>query len=75
LQLIDRPAGITVEEAAQELDVARAELPGEAKLTVGEAAKMAKTPWEWNAVAAAYQRLGYEGNASVARRRAIEALR
>jgi hypothetical protein len=47
----------------------------DAKLTVDEAAKLAKTPGEWNAIAGAYGRLGYPGNADVARRRAVEALR
>ena len=53
---------------------ARLGLPGEAKLTVDQAAQVARTAWEWNSVATAYQRLGYEGNADLARRRARDAL-
>jgi hypothetical protein len=68
-------ARTTLQYLSVAAEYAQAGLPGEAKLTVDDAAKVAVKAFEWSAVAKAYQSLGYQENAAFARRKAADAQR
>jgi Tfp pilus assembly protein PilF len=51
---------------------AQAGYAGQAKAAVDGAAKAAKTSGDWDAVARAYQGLGYENSADMAHRKSLE---